>query len=416
LTNHCHDDATVTGQVPADSPATLGSTDRTDNTHLPRQKWLCGLSVFDVVAEPSLLIIHLQPIVDLLQGEIVGYEALSRFPSCSSISYEELFRAADHSGMSSALEATAVLNARKKIMELPSSNFLSINVTPKALLSSQVRESLDGDLTRIAIELTGQIPEDLLPDVASALTELRSHGAIVALDDTGVDYKGLKTLEALKPEIVKLTRSLVSGIDKDPIKVALVKMVSEVVDDIGGWVLAVGIETQAEITQLIDLNVPLGQGWALGKPKDELAPMSSDLSNYISSTSRSLYNSTNHISLRNIAKRASLSPSLHPTEDIDSSARYVVTVDEEGQPHSLHRRTKDNRWEQFPVSALISPDEESHQVAKRLLQRNEETRLDPALCLGPTGEWDCVIEIPDLFAEIARRLEEIAEKQRHLRH
>ncbi len=374
-------------------------------------------SVHEIIDNPSLLSIHLQPIVDMVQGVSVGYEALSRFPLYPEIAYPYWFKEAKSLNVSERLEAIAISNARRKLPELPSSCFMSVNITPSALDTEPVREALSGSLDRVAIELTGHIPTERLDRISATLAELRSRGAIVALDDTGVDYLGLKTLEVLKPEIVKLDRSLVTHVDKDPIKQALIRMVSEVVEGIGGWLLAVGIEEQDEIATLIDLKVPLGQGWILGKPQDQLSEISSDLSRYISDTSHDLINSATYISLRGIAKEVYLtSTPLEFAKIIDEATSYVATVDHFGQPTHLYRNGEHNTWQEIPITVLIHPDEEPYVVAKRLLSRDEHSRFAPALCLGPTNEWDRIIEVDALFQKLAQRLEDTALKLKHLDH
>ena len=384
------------------------------NIHSSADRTTFSVSVQEVIEDPSLLSIHLQPIVDMVRGVSVGYEALSRFPFCPQITYPQWFAEAKRLNLSERLEALAISNARLKLPELPSSCFISVNVTPSALNAQVVKESLSGSLDRVAIELTGHIPSKSLERVSATLAELRSRGAIVALDDTGVDYLGLKTLEALKPEIVKLDRSLIKNVDKDPIKQALIRMVSEVVERIGGWLLAVGIEAQDEIATLIDLKVPLGQGWALGKPQDQSSEISSDLSRYISDTSHDLINSATYISLRSIAKEVRLtSTPLESKMITDTEPAYIATVDEFGQPTHLYRRNEHEVWQEIPITVLIHPDEEPYVVAKRLLSRDEHSRFAPALCLGPTNEWDRIIEVDTLFEKLAQRLEESALKLKH---
>ncbi len=376
----------------------------------------CSVSVVDIVNNPTLLSIHLQPIVDLVRGISVGYEALSRFPCKPQITYPQWFKEANRLNLSENLEAIAISNARLKLPELPSTCFMSVNITPSALDSAPVKEALAGSLTQIAIELTGQISSESLEKLSNALGELRSRGAIIALDDTGVDYLGLRTLEVLKPEIVKLDRSLITEVDKDPIKQALIRMVSEVVEGIGGWVLAVGIERQEEIATLIDLKVPLGQGWVLGKPQDQLTEISSDLSQYISNTSHDVVNSATYISLRSITKKVFMAENLESLIEANVANAYAVVVDYLGQPVHLYRRSGVNSWHEIPITLLIHPDEEPYVVAKRILSREEGNRFEPVLCLGPTNQWNRILEVDDLFENLALKLEEIASKLKHLDH
>jgi hypothetical protein len=89
---------------------------------------------------------------------------------------------------------------------------------------------------------------------------------LIALDDAGSGYSGLQQLAALRPQVVKLDRALVSDADTDPVRVALAEMLGEFAGRIDAWLLAEGVETAAECGVLLELGVPLAQGWHLGRP------------------------------------------------------------------------------------------------------------------------------------------------------
>ena len=104
------------------------------------------------------------------------------------------------------------------------------------------------------------------PSLLLSIARLRNAGAMIALDDAGSGYSGLQQLLALRPEIVKLDRGLVTGVDTDEAKLALVRMLGEVAGQLDAWVLAEGVETEGEFAAFARLGVPLAQGWLFGRP------------------------------------------------------------------------------------------------------------------------------------------------------
>ena len=133
------------------------------------------------------------------------------------------------------------------------------------------------DLRRVVVELTEHSPVDDLEALRRETDELRARGALIALDDAGSGYSGLQQLAALRPQIVKLDRALVSDADTDPVRMALAEMVGEFAGRIDAWLLAEGMETAAELAAFTRLGVPLAQGWVLGRPGAGFAPLAPDV-------------------------------------------------------------------------------------------------------------------------------------------
>ena len=92
---------------------------------------------------------------------------------------------------------------------------------------------------------------------------------MVALDDLGAGHSSLTYLDALRPDVVKLDRELISGIDSDPSRQRLVGALIDYAHELDVRVVAEGIETEAELAVIADLGADLGQGWYLGRPAAE---------------------------------------------------------------------------------------------------------------------------------------------------
>ena len=212
--------------------------------------------------DPYALGIAVQPMVDLATGRVVGYEALSRFPAGPPDAW---FARARRCGLGPELEALAVRRALA-LGPPPAAAFMSVNVSPSALISDVLLAALPADLHGVVVEVTEHeaISEHGL--VVAVLDELRARGARVALDDAGVGYAGLRQVMALRPDIIKLDRSLITDVDADPAKAALVDSFTRFARRVDSVVCAEGIETEAELEVLGDLDVSYGQGYRLARP------------------------------------------------------------------------------------------------------------------------------------------------------
>ncbi len=212
-----------------------------------------------------------QPIVDLGARAVVGYEALTRFDDRSGryLGPEEWFAAAHEFGAGADLEATCLALALSHRPSLPAGCFLSLNVDPDALRSPRVRQLLErqGRLDGVVLEITEHRPWSW-PTMAPAVAELRSEGARFAIDNAGTGQAGIRQLLDVRPDLLKLDRGLVDGIDTDEAKEALVEMVELFSRRIDACVLAEGVETHAEAACLASLGVPLAQGYLFGRPAE----------------------------------------------------------------------------------------------------------------------------------------------------
>ncbi len=207
-----------------------------------------------------------QPIVELATGRIAGYEALTRFLHTTPVRTPDVwFAQARRCGLGGPLEAQAIERALA-VPGRPPGTFLAMNVSPAALLSPEVAAALPEDLSDIVIELTED--EVFARDGAldAALVGLRARGARIAVDDAGAGYAGLQQLVRIKPEVLKLDRSLITGLETDPSKVALLEALASFASTTGAAVCCEGIESLEELRILARVDTTYAQGYALGKP------------------------------------------------------------------------------------------------------------------------------------------------------
>jgi diguanylate cyclase (GGDEF)-like protein len=262
----------------ADVALTTAKIDRAPSRHYsvhlesgPTQADIERAQLLAVIDTPGAITPVFQPIFDLRSQEIVGYEALSRFPADVGYSPQEWFDLARKHGLAVELEAAAV-RAALEVPGRPAGASLSLNLSPEALLSGRDRLNLPEDLSAITIEVTENALVTEGPELELALQDLRARGARIAVDDAGVGYAGFAQLVRVRPDVVKLDRSLVESVNVQPTKAAVIKAFVGFAQDTGALICAEGIETAGELRVVRLLGSATGQGFLLGRPAVDWAP------------------------------------------------------------------------------------------------------------------------------------------------
>ncbi len=220
--------------------------------------------------------VALQPIVDLDSRRVIGAEALARFkgPDGEQMPTEETFLDAHSLGLGVELELAVIERALRSHRRLPDGLYLALNVSPAVLGRAELESAVarnDHDERPLVVELTEHQPVEDYAQLTEALERLRAHGVRVAVDDVGSGFASFRHVTRVNPEILKLDRTLVCGIDDDPVRQSLASAIVAFARDIGAIVVSEGIESQDELSCLVDLAVGCGQGFYLGRP--ELGPM-----------------------------------------------------------------------------------------------------------------------------------------------
>lgn len=215
--------------------------------------------------DAGLVKVALQPVVQLEDSTVVGFEALSRFGG--RVPTDRWFRAASRYDLGGELERVTLREALALLPGLPPEVFLAVNVSPAAFEDEQVLTLLhDADLSRVVVEVTEHEAVVDYESLRVTLERLRRKGARIAVDDTGAGFASLRHVLMLQPDVVKLDTSLSRAVHHDDRQRRLVTALLTFADEVGSVVLAEGIETEEQLQALSDLGVPLGQGWHLGVP------------------------------------------------------------------------------------------------------------------------------------------------------
>ncbi|MGY1785318.1 EAL domain-containing protein [Geodermatophilus sp. SYSU D00698] len=216
----------------------------------------------------------LQPIVDLVTGARVGAEALSRFPREWGKGPDVVFQEAHSVGRGSEVELLALRGAAAHLDRV--GGYVAMNVSPQTLLTPGFATLL-GDLPhdRVLLELSEHDPVEDYDALTTALVPFRAAGMRLAIDDVGAGFSSLRHIVVTDPDVIKMDRSIVSGLDTDPVLSKLVESLVTFGHGCGVTVVAEGIETAQEAVRLRDLGVDLGQGWYYGRPgpPEALSPL-----------------------------------------------------------------------------------------------------------------------------------------------
>ncbi len=219
--------------------------------------------------------IHFQPIVHLQTRQIYGYEGLIRGP-VNTVLYSptRLFEAATRAGRLAELDLLcrrAVIN-RFAQLDLPGRLF--INVDPVSLVHEDFRKGLTLEFvehaglnpSQLIIELTETHPVEDVHLMQQAMLHYREMGFRVALDDLGAGYSGLKLWSELRPDIVKIDRHFIQGVDQDRTKQQFVTTILKTATALGCRVITEGVETEREYATLRKIGVEMLQGYYFCRP------------------------------------------------------------------------------------------------------------------------------------------------------
>lgn len=233
-----------------------------------------ALELDRVIAQQSLEI-HFQPIVDVRQAKIIGYEALTRAPANSALhSPLVLFDVAASLGRLVELERLVVRRIVRRFAELQLPGRVFLNVTADTLMAAEHRGALIAEefrpyglaANRVVVELTETRPVLDLVALGNAVDTLRGLGFMMALDDLGEGFASLKRWVDLRPDYVKIDRHFIDGVATDPLKQQFVRSILEMAGTSGATVIAEGLEQEGDLLVLRGLGIDLCQGYLLARP------------------------------------------------------------------------------------------------------------------------------------------------------
>ncbi|MFE7902520.1 aminotransferase class I/II-fold pyridoxal phosphate-dependent enzyme [Streptomyces sp. NPDC057424] len=232
------------------------------------------------VADKSFALRY-QPVVDITAGEIVGFEALVRWPHehRPPIAPEQFISLAEETGHISPLGSWVLENAVNDIaglQQLPGPArppYVSVNVSARQFRDAGFIEQVGQVLSTpglepgsLQLEMTETVllhRDDRLQTVLHTLKQLGVH---IAVDDFGTGFSSLRYLQDFPLDVLKIDKSFIDNIARDAQQVALVEGIVRIADTLGLQVIAEGIENTAQRDLLAGMGCRFGQGFLFARP------------------------------------------------------------------------------------------------------------------------------------------------------
>ena len=232
-----------------------------------KQNYLEAQQRIREVMTPEKLHIRYQPIYDLKKQRVMGYESLARFDTEPYQTPDIWFQEAKSVGLDQELELLAIKRGIEGMQYIDESAYISLNVSAEIIMSGLLTDVFSDEIApRIVLEVTehSRVPDYKL--FRKALCKLRKKGLRLAVDDAGAGFASFQHILELGAEIIKLDISLIKGLDKDPARSALTSALISFSKDTDTMVIAEGVETQEEYSELLRIGVDNIQGYYVGYP------------------------------------------------------------------------------------------------------------------------------------------------------
>ncbi len=250
----------------------------------------------------------LQPVVDLRNGTVVGYEALARGPAGSPVhGAPSLFGAAARAGLALELELLCrrrALEAKRDHLQKGQIIFINADLhdtgcpalggaTParEEGFHPEWLEELGIDQSEVVLEMSERI-EVSGTCMRRKVSDYHRYGFRIALDDVGAGRWDLASVPeaaaSLTPHFLKIDRSLIDGIERDPERQARLGALAEYSRMRGMALVAEGIDSAEALQVLCALGVPFGQGYFLGLPQARPSGLNPEAAGVIRSLSESI--------------------------------------------------------------------------------------------------------------------------------
>ncbi|MCX7995209.1 MAG: EAL domain-containing protein [candidate division WOR-3 bacterium] len=229
--------------------------------------------LLDILDNNRLYTVY-QPIYNLDDSTIYGYEALTRGPRYSFFEDPDtIFSFAAKYELLPRVEELCLYNAIKDAAKLNTESLIFFNITPDQIprliderfIKTLAERRIDNE--RVVIEITEKFAIPHYGIYQAIVVQTRGRQLKIALDDIGVGYSTLERISEIGPDYLKYDRALVRDIDKNLIRQELIKSFVHFARRINSTIIAEGIENENELEFLKGLGIKYGQGFYLCPPK-----------------------------------------------------------------------------------------------------------------------------------------------------
>ncbi|MDZ7578592.1 MAG: EAL domain-containing protein [Candidatus Nanopelagicales bacterium] len=219
-----------------------------------------------------------QPLFSIATPQLVGFEALVRWPDSSG--YVEPMRfipVAEESGLIGELGRRVLLDSLGLVRRLHASHerglYVAVNLSgmqlsggdlPDLIRSALARSGVSG--SELRLELTESVLLENKLEARRQLEEIRGLGVRISLDDFGTGQSSMSLLHEFPLDSIKIDRSFVAGVTTDRSSRAIVEAIIGLGHSLGYEVVAEGVEAEEQMAELMDMGCDVAQGFLLGRP------------------------------------------------------------------------------------------------------------------------------------------------------
>lgn len=224
-----------------------------------------------------------QPIVSLDNGQLSGFEALIRWqhPERGFVNPSDFIPLAEETGLIVPIGLWILRKACQQLCkwqwQSPANRqlFMSVNLSSKQVvqpdLVNQIRDVLEEtnvEARHLKLEITESAVMDNADMAARLLKRLKALGVQLSIDDFGTGYSSLGYLHRFPVNTLKIDRSFVGRIGEAAENIEIVRTIVSLAENMGMEVVAEGVETLSQLSQLRKLNCQYGQGYLFSRPVD----------------------------------------------------------------------------------------------------------------------------------------------------
>lgn len=275
-----------------------------------------------------------QPIIDLTNIEVIGYEVFVRGPVDSLLHLPvKLFSAAHKFNLANQLEDLCREVAFKTAAANNITEKLFVNIDPCAAVQHVPRyldpasPALGQTLQNVILEIDQQHLSDESSFILECTLDFFKQGFPLAIDKIGSGFLSLQAIAAVRPHYIKIDRVLIHNLSANPYHIQMIASMVDYAHSIGVKVIAQGVETALELTAVLTLGVDCAQGYLFAKPSPTPEKLSSACRQLLQECKNNLDSRKRHaetILSVSIGEIIEYCPTLEP-KDLVSKAELLLT-------------------------------------------------------------------------------------------
>ncbi|GAP07053.1 MAG TPA: sensor domain-containing phosphodiesterase [Anaerolinea thermolimosa] len=233
--------------------------------------------------ERQQLVLHYQPITELISGRLIGFEALLRWnhPTRGLIWPADFIRLSEETGLIVPLGTWALHEACRQMRiwqaeyPLDPPLTISVNISPRQLEQSNFSEQVAHILNEtglppasLRLEITESTLFNKTPAAMNTLEALRKLGVQLYIDDFGTGYSSLGYLDSLPIDAIKIDRSFITNLGRVKSSAGVIQAIIQIARELSIEVVAEGVETFEQQSELKRLQCKFMQGFLVSHPLD----------------------------------------------------------------------------------------------------------------------------------------------------